>query len=208
MIKQFVVSMIVILFTHIACYSQNSNSSISQINDFIEKSYPELEAHVGIDISNNFYYAFYEDGIEFTYTIPFQNIKRGEIVSSYRENFVSLWCSDTEFYCVESNIKEFGVTKKGNERLMNIYIGSKSDAETLLGLISSLSYDYSGNDFHSVNTQKLVNRNVFICDSNGAYAYHSKTSCSGLNNCEYTIYKISEKGAINEGYRYCELCWE
>jgi hypothetical protein len=53
-----------------------------------------------------------------------------------------------------------------------------------------------------------IENSVYICNSSGAYAYHSSTNCSGLNRCTHTIIKVSVKDAV-EKYRRraCKLCY-
>jgi hypothetical protein len=48
---------------------------------------------------------------------------------------------------------------------------------------------------------------VFICNSNGAYAYHSTKSCRGLNRCTHEILKVTLSEAVNTYRRKpCKIC--
>ncbi len=72
------------------------------------------------------------------------------------------------------------------------------------------------------HTRKLTNENsiskydiqlakaqtVYICNGTYAYAYHSRSNCQGLNNCNGQIYYTDEYSAVNSfGRRPCCRCW-
>jgi hypothetical protein len=48
---------------------------------------------------------------------------------------------------------------------------------------------------------------VYICTGPKSYAYHSHSSCAGLNNCSTEIYPVYYSDAINRGRRACKKCY-
>jgi uncharacterized protein YgiM (DUF1202 family) len=49
---------------------------------------------------------------------------------------------------------------------------------------------------------------VYICDSKNAYAYHSSTSCRGLNRCTHGVYKVTKSEAVEDYRRQaCKICY-
>lgn len=61
----------------------------------------------------------------------------------------------------------------------------------------------------AVNTATTKNAvSVYICDSKSAYAYHSSTSCRGLNRCTHGVYKVTKSEAIESyGRQACKICY-
>lgn len=52
-------------------------------------------------------------------------------------------------------------------------------------------------------------QNVIVCSGQYAYAYHSRSNCPGLNNCQAQLYTVSEYDAINKyGRKACCRCWQ
>jgi hypothetical protein len=48
---------------------------------------------------------------------------------------------------------------------------------------------------------------VYICDSRGAYAYHSSKDCRGLNRCSHGILKVTLADAVKVYHRKpCKIC--
>jgi hypothetical protein len=48
---------------------------------------------------------------------------------------------------------------------------------------------------------------VYICNSNGAYAYHSSKTCRGLNRCTHEILKVTLADAVKVYKRKpCKIC--
>jgi hypothetical protein len=48
---------------------------------------------------------------------------------------------------------------------------------------------------------------VYICNSSGAYAYHSSKTCRGLNRCTHEILKVTLSDAVNVYKRKpCKIC--
>jgi hypothetical protein len=48
---------------------------------------------------------------------------------------------------------------------------------------------------------------VYICDSRGAYAYHSSKDCRGLNRCSHGILKVTLANAVKIYHRKpCKIC--
>lgn len=45
----------------------------------------------------------------------------------------------------------------------------------------------------------------YICTGDGAYAYHDKIDCRGLNNCKGNIISATEE-ELSE-YRPCKICF-
>lgn len=62
--------------------------------------------------------------------------------------------------------------------------------------------------FTGIVTAKPAEEKVYICDSKGAYAYHSTLDCGGLKNCTHEILTITKDKAINTYKRKpCKRCY-
>ena len=48
---------------------------------------------------------------------------------------------------------------------------------------------------------------VFICDSEGAVAYHSRIKCRGLQHCKSDILEVKPEVAFKRNLRACKLCY-
>ncbi|HEY4206250.1 MAG TPA: hypothetical protein VGM31_05550 [Puia sp.] len=63
---------------------------------------------------------------------------------------------------------------------------------------------------HLQKTHVLVHKKetyVYICNSSGAYAYHSSKNCRGLNRCTHEILKVTLSDAIKIYKRKpCKIC--
>jgi hypothetical protein len=61
----------------------------------------------------------------------------------------------------------------------------------------------------SLDCFEINAQTVFICRGNYSVAYHSKSDCRGLNNCQASIVSVSEQYAINSVQRRpCCICWK
>jgi len=67
----------------------------------------------------------------------------------------------------------------------------------------SVEYPSKVNSFLDNNSEFT---SVFVCMSEGAYAYHTNLRCEGLGNCDSKIAKSNIKEAKNYNYRICEIC--
>ena len=47
---------------------------------------------------------------------------------------------------------------------------------------------------------------VYICNSSGAYAYHTHY-CQGLNRCKSSVSQVNISTAKSKGYRECGYCY-
>jgi hypothetical protein len=47
---------------------------------------------------------------------------------------------------------------------------------------------------------------VYVCDSKTSYAYHTASTCSGLNRCTHTIIKMTEPDAKKDKRTPCKKC--
>lgn len=47
---------------------------------------------------------------------------------------------------------------------------------------------------------------VYICKGPKSYAYHSRSRCSGLNNCSTEIYEVNESEALSMRRTACQKC--
>jgi len=57
---------------------------------------------------------------------------------------------------------------------------------------------------HSEKSQQTV----YVCTGSSAYAYHSYSSCPGLNNCKSPVYPYNESFAVNSLKKIpCCRCW-
>lgn len=68
----------------------------------------------------------------------------------------------------------------------------------------------SGHNISKANQSLVtfqIQDSVYICNSSGAYAYHIRINCSGLQRCTHGIIKVSKKDAINIYRRSaCKIC--
>lgn len=49
---------------------------------------------------------------------------------------------------------------------------------------------------------------VWICTGSSAYAYHSRSNCSGLSNCKGSIKQVKLDEAVKKYHRRpCKKCW-
>jgi hypothetical protein len=67
----------------------------------------------------------------------------------------------------------------------------------------SVEYPSKTNSFLESNSEFTP---VFVCISEGAYAYHTNLRCEGLANCDAQIAKSNIKEAKKYNYRICEIC--
>lgn len=67
----------------------------------------------------------------------------------------------------------------------------------------SVEYPSKLNSFLDSNSEFTP---VFVCISEGAYAYHTNLKCEGLANCDAQISKSNIKEAKKHNYRICEIC--
>lgn len=67
----------------------------------------------------------------------------------------------------------------------------------------SIEYPSKLNSFLDSNSELTP---VFVCISEGAYAYHTNLRCEGLANCDAQIAKSNIKEAKKYNYRICEIC--
>jgi hypothetical protein len=51
-----------------------------------------------------------------------------------------------------------------------------------------------------------TNDTVFICKGPKSNAYHTKSTCRGLNKCSSAIFEVSIKAAINMHRKPCKIC--
>lgn len=51
------------------------------------------------------------------------------------------------------------------------------------------------------------NSSVYICTGSNSYRYHRTSSCSGLNNCQAEIEKVSVSYATSIGRTPCKKCY-
>lgn len=74
----------------------------------------------------------------------------------------------------------------------------------LLVLILTSIFSFRS-DENTTNTGP--NDQVWICNSEGAYAYHYNKNCRGFSNCKHDIIQVSLAEAIKKGKK--KLCgWE
>lgn len=67
----------------------------------------------------------------------------------------------------------------------------------------SIEYPSKLNSFLNENSEFTP---VFVCVSEGAYAYHTNLKCEGLANCDAQIAKSNIKEVKKFKYRICEIC--
>lgn len=62
--------------------------------------------------------------------------------------------------------------------------------------------------FYQLTTEHHPSQIVYICTGSYSYAYHSRSDCSGLNNCKAEIKYTNENYAVNSlGRSPCCKCW-
>jgi hypothetical protein len=75
---------------------------------------------------------------------------------------------------------------------------------SLILFTSVLAFSFSGEDDR---TAVSPNTKVYICVSEGAYAYHYDKDCRGLKNCKHDIKEVTLDEAFKKGKK--KLCgWE
>ena len=60
------------------------------------------------------------------------------------------------------------------------------------------------NSIHQLSKKDAV---VYICNGPKSYAYHSRSRCSGLNNCSTEIHEVYESDAISMRRTACQKCY-
>ena len=56
--------------------------------------------------------------------------------------------------------------------------------------------------------KRVAQETVYLCDSRSAYAYHSSTSCRGLNRCSHGVISVSKGDAQGSyGRSACKICY-
>ncbi|MEZ4853757.1 hypothetical protein [Flavobacterium sp.] len=60
--------------------------------------------------------------------------------------------------------------------------------------------------FLATSATSPLEKEVYICGSNGAKRYHFTKNCRGLNNCQHKLYKKSLSSAKSLGLTLCK--WE
>jgi len=54
----------------------------------------------------------------------------------------------------------------------------------------------------------LATDSVYVCNSTTSVAYHSSSTCRGLNRCTHKIVKVTKKEAVETyGKRACKICF-
>lgn len=48
--------------------------------------------------------------------------------------------------------------------------------------------------------------NVYICDSEGAEAYHTFKDCGALGRCKSEVKRVTKKDAQSKGRKMCQIC--
>jgi hypothetical protein len=90
----------------------------------------------------------------------------------------------------------------------------KTLAIGLVGLVLlSFTFLPNGTNNHLNSAQNSINQSskndavVFICKGPKSYAYHSRSRCSGLNNCSTEIHEVYESDAISMRRTACQKCY-
>jgi hypothetical protein len=67
------------------------------------------------------------------------------------------------------------------------------------------NYDFK----HQLITERINKEtNVYICDSENSYAYHSSNTCRGINRCKSQILEVTKSDAVNKYQRRaCKICY-
>lgn len=72
---------------------------------------------------------------------------------------------------------------------------------------SSVCCSHSKDKTEGNSWSAIASPTVYICTGSKSYAYHKKSKCRGLNNCQSEIIAVSESDAKNAGYRKCKICY-
>lgn len=87
--------------------------------------------------------------------------------------------------------------------------------QLFLSILVLFLFSFSGNDItknefaenYKFSTSKnKVELKVYICNGPKSIAYHSRSNCSGLNNCSTEISEIDLSKAQNMGRRAFKKC--
>jgi hypothetical protein len=83
-----------------------------------------------------------------------------------------------------------------------IYLIALSMISAPVAIFDSPAYSFN-NSF--VNQAE---KNVYICSSPKAYAFHKSKTCSGLNRCSYEVKEITKSDATTKLKRSaCKICY-
>jgi len=163
-----------------------------------------------IDLKSNGYlysYSYYDGKKVGESRIHIEDIASIDYQEGMGELYLKLLCKDSKDCSLWNN---YGDDTVFNYMLLRV-IDSRS-GDYIKKNIRGIVLNETGFDLNkktNLNYYKADNsREVYFCDSRSAYAYHSRLNCNGLSNCQYQIYSISEKGAREKGFRYCDICWE
>ena len=77
----------------------------------------------------------------------------------------------------------------------------------LLTLTLSGTTSYSQAKKKKAPVAKKVETVVYICGGSSAYAYHTSSSCRGLNRCTHGVSKVTQTEAVKtHGRKACKIC--
>lgn len=92
--------------------------------------------------------------------------------------------------------------------LLNLLIIKKHFLLLLLVLGSVIAASTADPAPGNITATRPFADSVILCNSGTAYAYHSRSNCSGLNRCTHGLIKVSLNDAVKKyGRRACERCW-
>lgn len=194
-------------------YSQTNStqSYIESINNELRINNPgrNSDRSYKVELTSNGYfysYSYYNNKKIGESRIHIEDISSIEYTGGMGELYLKLNCQSSKECSIWTN---FGKDSVHNNMIFQV-IDSRS-GDYIKNIIRNIIIKETGNDIKNQSihqTQKDTSRKVYYCDSQSAYAYHSTLKCSGLSNCQYQIYSISENSIREKGYRYCELCWK
>ena len=75
--------------------------------------------------------------------------------------------------------------------------------------VNEINHNNTFNKETNLLIKKTVTQSrVYICGGPYATKFHSRNNCRGLNNCRSDIYYYnSQQEALDNGYKYCLICW-
>ena len=79
----------------------------------------------------------------------------------------------------------------------------------VIGLVVSLFSNNSndgGKNNYLYGDEQQTTDSVYVCISEGSYAFHKKFNCRALHNCSYSIEKVSIETARKIGREPCGIC--
>lgn len=183
------------------CTSSAQNITYSDLNNTADSFKKELSYNNQYFSGGSSEYPFFQGKQSYSY-IKFYNSTITTCVIDFQseQNYISLikeiqrkatfrfkFCTDYDEPVIYSYLTNNGHNIRFDFNEMRISIEYPSTINTFLKSNSEIT-------------------SVFVCVSDGAYAYHTNLKCSGLANCDKKIAKTNIKEAKKYNFKICEIC--